>query len=564
MDSLSSQDITIMLLSFGILLGFARVFGELAQKLKQPAVLGEIFAGIILGPTVLGNIFPQISRIIFPQHGSISVALDTIATLSLVLFLLVAGMEVDLSTVWRQGKSGLKIGIVSMVIPFIFGLFAAILIPQAIGYKPGVNPFIFNLFIATALSISALPLIAKTLMDMDLYRSDFGMLVISAAVFNDIVGWIIFAIILGMMGSANAQQNHFITTIILTLLFASLMLTLGRWLIHKTLPLLQAYTRWPNGVIGFAMTLSLFGASFTEWIGIHAIFGSFIVGVSIGDSSNLRERTRVTIEHFVSSIFAPVFFAMIGLKVNFLTNFDIKLNIVLLTIACICKLLGGYIGGRWSDIPRKEAWAIGFALNSRGAMEIILGLLALKAGIIQQNLFVALVVMAIVTSVLSGPVMRLILGHGAPKHFSELLSSRLFFKNLKANTNIGIIHEMSQAISEEISGIDYSLIVSSVCAREESLGTGIGNGVAIPHARIHGLSAPLVAVGISNNGIDFDAPDEKLANLIFMILTPIDDSGAQISIVSEIARLIRNKEFIDKTSQIQNYTDFLAVIKSCS
>lgn len=163
------------------------------------------------------------------------------------------------------------------------------------------------------------------------------------------------------------------------------------------------------GVLSFALTLALLGAAFTEWIGIHAIFGSFIVGVAIGDSSHLHERTRETIGHFVSFIFAPVFFASIGLKLNFLIHFDFPLVVTVLTIACVCKLAGGTMGARWGGMPLREAWAVGFAMNSRGAMEIILGLLALEAGVIEQQLFVALVTMAIVTSMISGPAIRLIL-----------------------------------------------------------------------------------------------------------------------------------------------------------
>jgi mannitol/fructose-specific phosphotransferase system IIA component (Ntr-type) len=398
-------------------------------------------------------------------------------------------------------------------------------------------------------------------MDMDLYRSDLGMVVISAAIFNDLVGWIIFAIILGLMDNTATHPDHILITVVMTLAFAGMMLTVGRWLIHKILPFLQAYTRWPSGVLGFALTLSMFGAAFTEWIGIHAIFGSFLVGVAIGDSSHLRERTRVTIEHFVSSIFAPVFFASIGLNVDFLAHFDPLLILTVMVIACFCKLAGGILGARWGGMHRREAWAVGFALNSRGAMEIILGLLALKAGIIPQKLFVALVVMAIVTSMMSGPVMRLILGHDKRRRLEDALVSRLFFRQLTADCRRGVIHEMAMAACD-MAGLSLGIVEDAVWAREESLSTGIGNGVALPHARIHGLANPIVAVGFSDAGIDFDAPDGKPANLIFLILTSIDDSGAQLELASEIARLFRNKLVLDHVLRSRNFTDFLAFIKS--
>jgi predicted permease len=147
--------------------------------------------------------------------------------------------------------------------------------------------------------------------------------------------------------------------------------------------------------------------------------------VAIGDSSHLRERSRVIIDKFISFIFAPVFFASVGLKVNFFAHFDFLLVLTILTIACVCKLIGGFIGARWGEMPHREAWAVGFAMNSRGAMEIILGIIALEAGIIQERLFVALIIMAMVTSMMSGPFMQMILRTGKERRIRNILSPML-------------------------------------------------------------------------------------------------------------------------------------------
>ena len=561
MENLTPQNITVMFLSLGILLGVARVLGELAQRLRQPAVLGELLAGVLLGPTVLGAFAPESFAYLFPSQGPNAVALSAITTLAVVLFLLVAGMEVDLSTIWTQGKLALKIGTSSMVLPFVTGFAAAWLVPHALGRHLDADRFVFALFFATALSITALPIIAKTLMDMGLYRSDLGMVVVSAAILNDLVGWIVFAVILGMMGSASGHENHIVFTISMTLAFAGAMLTLGRWLLHRTLPFLQAHTKSPNDVLGFALILAMLAAAFTEWIGIHAVFGSFLVGVAIGDSSHLREHTRITIHQFVSTIFAPLFFASIGLRVNFMTHFDAPLVLMVLLIACACKLVGGTLGARWGGMPRREAWAVGFAMNSRGAMEIILGLLALEAGIIRQQLFVALVFMAIVTSVISGPVMRIILRPERKRRLHETLTSKLFLRELKAATSREAIHEMTVAACES-AGLEPGPVEAAVWAREQSLGTSIGNGVALPHARIGRLTNTLVVVGVSDGGIDFDAPDGQLAHVIFLALTPGNDFAAQLAVASEIARLFRDGQMFERALQTRSFTDFLALIRS--
>jgi Kef-type K+ transport system membrane component KefB len=561
METLTSHHIIVLFLSLGVLLAVARVLGELAQRFHQPAVLGELIAGVLLGPTVLGSLAPELNAFLFPLQGLNAIALDTIGKLAIVLFLLVAGMEVDLSTIWKQGAIGGKVGITSVIIPFPIALTTALVVPAALDRPLDADPLIFALFFAIAISISALPIIAKTLMDMGLYRSDLGMVVISAAIFNDLVGWIVFAVILGLIGSPSGNANPIVLTIALTLAFVGGVLTLGRWLIHKTLPLVQAYTRWPAGELSFALALGLFGAALTEWIGIHAIFGAFIVGAAIGDSSHLRERSRVTIENFVSFIFAPVFFASIGLKVNFLTHFDLSLVMMVIVIACLCKIAGGVIGARWGKMPPREAWAVSFAMVSVGAMGIIVGMIALEAGIIREGLFVALLIMAMVTSMISGPSLQLILRTQKQWRLSDILSSKRFLRELSATSRREVIHAMTVTACA-LEDLDASAVEAAVWTREEALGTGIGNRVALPHARVEGLREPLVVVGLSAAGIDFDAPDGKLANVIFLILTPGNDPGAQLAIVAEIARRFRDPHMSDYALRTENFTDFLALIRT--
>lgn len=563
MVALNSHNIAVMFFSLAVLLGMARALGEVAQRLRQPSVLGELLAGVILGPTILGRIAPAVSETLFPLHGVNAIALDSIATLAIGLFLLVAGMEVDLSTAWKQGKTGGKIGLSSIAIPFAVAMLAAFIAPAALGRMPDSDPLVFALFFAIAISISALPIIVKILIDMGLYRSDLGMVVISAAILNDIIGWVVFAVILGFLSGSTGAGVEVVTTIALTLIFIAGMLTFGRSLIHKVLPFVQAYTRWPAGELSFALILGFLGAAFTEWIGIHAILGAFIVGVAIGDSSHLRERSRVIIGDFVSFIFAPVFFASIGLKVDFLAHFDVGLVLVVLLMACASKLVGGTLGARWGGMSQQESFAVGFAMVSVGAMGIIVGMIALNAGIIDERLFVALIVMAMVTSMISGPSMSLILHKEKKWKLRDVLSAKLFIRGLQARTRREVIREMVTAVGE-VGDLDAGALELAVWAREEIMSTGIGNGVALPHARVVGLDGVWVAVGISSRGIDFDAPDGKLANLIFLILTPENDPSAQLDIAAEITRRFREPGAVVAALHTENFTDFLALMSSGS
>lgn len=560
MNSLEPTELARLLLSLAVLIGFARVLGEIARSLHQPSVLGELLAGVILGPTVFGTAMPQWQSFLFPNEGPVSLVLEGISTLSIVLFLLVAGMEVDLSIVWKQGKAAFKVGLLGTIIPFVIGLGFAAAIPQHLGRQVDADALIFVLFLATAMAISALPVIAKTLMDLDLYRTDLGMVVISAAIFNDIIGWTVFALILGMMGS-HATGFGIGMTLFLTLVFVALVLTVGRWLIHVVLPVLQAHTHYPGGVLGFAVSIGLLGAAFTEWVGIHAIFGAFLVGVALGDSKHLQERTRVMIDEFVSFIFAPLFFASIGLKVNFVTHFDVRLVLLILALSCCGKIAGAVLGARWGGFDIREQWAIGFAMNARGAMEIILGTLALEAGVIRQRLFVALVVMAISTSAISGPLMRRILKVQQPLNIRSFLSPKLYIRNLQAETRLHAIRELAQIAGQE-AGIDPQKIESLAWEREQVAATGIGNGVAIPHARVQGLKNAVLAVGISNGGVEFDAPDGQPAHIVFLLVTPAGDAAIQLELYSHISKMCREPRNVERLCRAASFTEFLAVVKT--
>lgn len=558
MDHLEPHHITIMFLGLGVLLATSRFLGEIAQWMKQPVVLGEIAAGIILGPTVLGRLAPDLNQAIFPPHGPNALLLEALSTLAIALFLLVAGMEVDLSTIWKQGTVVLRIGTVSLVVPFILGISVAALFPHLIGRQQGADPVIFSLFFATALSISALPLIAKMLMDLDLTRTDFGMILIAAAVMNDMVGWIVFATILSMIGVGSSAA--LVESIGLTIVFTVGMLTLGRSLIHRVFPYLQAYSHWPGGVLAFSTSLAFFCAALTEWLGIHAMFGAFLAGVAIGDTPHLQERTRTVVDQFISFIFAPIFFASIGLRIDFMSNFNWQVVLVILTIASVGKILGGLLGGMWCRLPTRESLALGFGMNSRGAMEIVLGLIALRQGLIRNQLFVALVVMAIGTSILSGPLVQWILGRKKPRRFADFLTAARFRKSLTSLTRWEAITEMVPVACAGTK-LNPEEVEAAVRRREETMSTGLEHGIAIPHATIEGLTSPIVAFGISPGGIDFDAADGQPAHFVFMVLSPTAGDLSQLEIVSDIARSFRADEVRHRAIGLTSYTELLALLK---
>lgn len=559
MPALSMHEITLILLSLGVLLAVASSFAEIAKRFNQPSVMGEILAGILMGPTIAGTFFPKAVSFLQPTPG-IHFFMDGFTTVAAVLFLLVAGMEVDLTRAFRQGKPAIWVGMMGIIAPFAIGYLAADRFPELFGCEPGVNANVYALFFATALSISALPVIAKTLMDLNYYHTDIGMVIITAAILNDLLGWLIFSIILGIIGAENGFPVP--VTISLTIFFTVGTLTVGRWAVNRVLPLVLAHTSWPGGVLSFAVALALAGAAFAEWIGVHAVFGSFMVGLALGDSEHMRVRTRETLAQFVSFIFAPLFFVSIGLRVNFINNFDLLLTLLVLSIAIIGKVVGCGLGAKASGMPWRESWAVGFGMNARGAMEIILALLAVQYGLIGDRMFVSLVVMALVTSIASGPAMQLILNRRKSRQVSDCLNSRAYINPLKGKTAREAISELS-ALMADIYRFDAKEVERAVVDRERLAPTGLGFGVAIPHARVAGLGGgPVIGIGISKEGVDFNAPDGQPAKLLFMILTPHDDAGAQVQVLSEIGRIMKNTELCHRIRKVSGYTELLGLIRT--
>ncbi len=411
MGKLGQMDVMLLFVQLGVMLLAGRVLAELARKIKQPAVVGELVAGLLLGPTVLGVVSPDWFQSLFPADSSSGIVLSGIVQMAVVMLLFIAGLEVDLHIVLQQGRQAAYTSFFGLVIPFALGFAVPYYAPHWFGADATAMHLPFALFMGASMSITALPVIARILMDLGIFKSRMGMLVISSAMINDIIGWLIFSVVLGLIGKG--QQNlSLIHTLWLTVGFTALMLTLGRGLLNRILPWMNKKLAWPGGVLSVSLTLCFLAAAFTEYIGIHAIFGAFIIGIALGDSEHFSERAKEIVHQFINNIFAPLFFVSIGLRVNFIANFDAWLTLIILVIAFAGKIIGSGLGTRLGGFTWRESLAAAFGMNARGAMEIILGLVALENGLISERVFVSLVIMALITSISSGPLMKWMLRKG--------------------------------------------------------------------------------------------------------------------------------------------------------
>jgi len=513
-----------------IILAVARVLGELARHFGQPPIVGEIAAGVLLGKTILGRFAPETYEGLFGNQlgNSAEIGLAALLTVSAAMLLLVAGLEVDLKAINRERRATTFVALMSMLVPFGLGFVAAWFVPGMLAHELD-NKLVFSLFFGVALSITALPVIAKILMDLGLQRSDLGVVVLASAVANDLIGWIGFASVLALAGAGTG--NNLWTTIGLTIGFAVLCLTLFRKLATPFLTWVQAHGGWPTGVLGAVFVVAFLAAAFTEWIGVHAIFGAFLAGVIFADTGRLRVRTLQSVEDIVGAIFAPLFFATIALNVDFFGNFDLVSVLVVMVIAIVGKLVGGWAGARMAGLGKRESWAIGAGMTARGAMEIILAELALEAGIIGNELFVAIVIMSLVTSIIAGPAIERILARPAGLTLTGLLKSGHVLIDMQANNSSEAIAELAKAAK-----LPPETIAVAV-AREERMPTGMPDGWAMPHARCTGLKAPMVVLGFCRSGVDFLASDGNQAQIATFLATPEDADELHLQLLAAVARV---------------------------
>lgn len=539
---LTGPNIVHLLLLLAFFLLFARGLGEIFRLMRQPVIIGEITAGILLGPAIFGYFFPGAHAALFSSQPSVSAAMDGITQVGLIFLLLVSGIEVDLTTIFRQGKVALLTSVFSFLVPFSVGFFAGYWFPASLGSTGQSGNITFALFVGIALSITALPVVARTLLDLGIFKSMPGQAIIASAMLIDFIGWLVFSLIISSVSRAQSSFS-FSQTASIAFGFVVVTLVVGRKLIHKALPFVQSKLSFPGGVLNFIIILGLFAAAFTEYLGIHAIFGAFIMGMAIGDSAHLREETRELIQQFVTNIFAPLFFISIGMKANFLTHLNPALVGVFILLAFLTKIFGSALGARLGGLNKEDAMIVGFGMNSRGAMEIILGLVALQYGLINEEIFVALVIMALVTSLSSAPFMNYFIRRSPTFLRPSLLLNQSGVLHSSESSPEGIIRELARAAAHHCK-LPYEHIAAAVLKREEEFPTGIANGVAIPHARLK-IPQPVLCAAIARGGINFSAPDTLPARLIFLLLTPENEQEMQLELLAGIARLAQDKERVE-------------------
>ena len=310
-----AHQIFLFLLQFALLLASARLLGEVMKRYGQPPVFGELLAGILLGPSFLGWIAPSLSALFFPPDPQQYHLIELISWLGMIFLLLFTGLEIDIAVLKNLGRPALFASSLGVAIPFASGYALGSLIPDDFLDTPSQRP-IFHLFMGTAMAISAVPVIAKILLDMDLLKRNIGAVIMGAAIVDDISGWMILSMLLGMMTKGTLDLSSVTLSILSIVIFVVVALLVGVRLVRRLMRWINDRVQLEEAHITAVLVLTLTCAAITEGMGIHAVFGAFIAGVILSQCPRVRANALEKLAGVVYGVFTPVFFSFVGLRVD--------------------------------------------------------------------------------------------------------------------------------------------------------------------------------------------------------------------------------------------------------
>jgi len=396
----------ILILQLIIIMITARIMGYLFQLIGQPLVIGEIVAGLILGPSVMGAFTPEISEFIFPEK-SIDI-LQQLSQLGLIFFMFIIGMELDLQTFRRSANKAILISIASIIIPFISGVILAYYLYD--GFAPRKIQFTsFALFMGTTMCITAFPILARIVQERKLTKTPVGTMAISVAAIGDVVAWCILAVVIAIVKSGDI--SHSILTIGLSVLYIFLMFYLVKPFMYRLGRVYSSRESMGKPIVAFVFLLILVSSLFTEAIGIHALFGAFMAGVVMPEHLNFKRIFTEKIEDISLVILLPLFFVSTGLRteVGLINSGHLWLicSIIILT-ATVGKFGGTLLASRYVGLNWNYSLTLGVLMNSKGLMELIVLNIGYDLGILNPEIFAMMVLMALATTLLTGPGLNLI------------------------------------------------------------------------------------------------------------------------------------------------------------
>jgi Kef-type K+ transport system membrane component KefB len=406
---MSPLDWTLLSLHLAVMLFVAVALGHAARRLGIPAVVGEIAGGLLLGPTILGRIAPEAFAWLFPPTGPITSGRSAIARVGMLFFIVTIGLDISIGEFRRIGRKALSVGVIGTLVPLVLGFLMCYVFPAVIGVTQK-DQFATALFMGSILSLSANPVIARILMDMGLFKSEIGRTIMSATLVDDLVGWGLFAVILAEFGPHATGQGQGMAIFGMVFVFIGGILLLGHFVLPRLMHWVRRNLPQPAGSISCIALLALLGAAGSEYLGLHSFLGAFVVGIALADVYQEHPKPFEIIGDFSYAVFTPIFFVSMAIAADFVEGFDLWLVILITVVAFVGKICGVFLGGRMAGMDSRQALAVGCGLNARGILGIVMAAAAYDAELIDLRLFVACVLMCVITTMAAGPALDLILG----------------------------------------------------------------------------------------------------------------------------------------------------------
>lgn len=400
-----AHELMVFLLQVGLLLLLAKVLGRVASHFGLPPIMGELLAGVVLGPSLFGRIASGASHWLLPQQAEQVHVLDGISQIAVVLLVGLTGMELDTALIRRRSATALRVSLAGIIVPFVPGVALGYPLAHLLNISPD-HRGLFAFFLGVAMSVSAIPVIAKTLLDMNLIHRNIGQLTLIAGMVDDAVGWFMLSIVsaLAIGGVTVGNVGAALVSLPLVAVGAAVV---GRPIVRQ---ILRRTADSTEGTTAAVVVLILLSGALTQSLKLEGVFGAFVCGIVIGSCPEFSWSRVAALRTVVLAFLAPLFFATAGLRIDLgaLTKPAVlAAAAIVLVVAISGKFAGAYIGGRLSRLTRWEALALGAGMNARGVVEVIVAMVGLRLGVLDTDSYTIVVLVAVVTSLMAPPILRL-------------------------------------------------------------------------------------------------------------------------------------------------------------
>jgi len=494
----------VLLAQIAVLILVGRLLGEFMQRIGQPAVIGQLLGGVLLGPSFLGFLWPAAQRALFPPNPHQTAMINAIAQLGILMLLLLAGMETDFGLIKRIRRAALSTSINGIALPFACGFFLGESLPASLLPQPQYR-LITALFLGTALSISSVKVVAVVVREMNFARRNLGQIILATAIIDDTVGWIIIAVTLSLAARGRVDFNSVGASVLGTVVFLIASFTLGRRAVF-------ALIRWTNdhfvsdaAVVTLILLLMAGMALTTQLIGVHTVLGAFVAGILIGESPILTREIGEQLGGLTSALFMPVFFGMAGLTADLtiLRHPDfLILALGLILIASVGKFSGAFVGAYWGGLTRREALALGCAMNARGATEVIVASIGLSMGVLTQNLYTLIVTMAMITTMIMPPTLRWTLNR-VPLSAAE--KARLEKEEVESRGFVPQLERLLVAVDDSMNGAFAARLAGLIAGTRGMPVTVLQEDIETPARHVESVLKGAAAAGRPADGATAEA-----------------------------------------------------------